>query len=181
MADVINFTTQQLNNMEISTHILKGVTVRSSSDENSLAEKLKGILERTISKEQIDAHVYSSSCKTGNMIHPLLRVSNPKYGKIGILINKNLVMILFLSGGATSNARAQKEEYERAANANLEQSINGNYEGCCGCLEQIGNFSRMHTYEKEAKKIEYDPTEERFEAAWQQEVIECIKACLSEI
>ena len=139
---------------------------------NDIKERLNILLMR----EKVDATVSIEEAQVQNkVIHPLIRISNPSHGDIGVLINKNIIIGLRLKDGRVTQLVLQQEMLRNEANG-YENVAHMNYStgDGCGCLGGIMNDNAAKRSQQAADSITYDPTELLVEEGWKKDVLHCL-------
>lgn len=149
------------------------VTVKNAKQEQEFASKIESEMKQLISQRKVDARCYSETAKVGSANHPIVYVYNLNYGKIGLIINKNIVTAIMIEAGKTSQAINRKANLEEYSQHQLNRQMGTQTDGCCGCMEFLSHGHESSKAAKEAKQIEYDPLELAAEEAWKRDVLSC--------
>lgn len=173
MAQEIVITDQMLMDpLRVERYVY--VTVKNSKEELAFAESISKELGMLLSQRRIDARVYSETAKVGHATHPIIFVYNNNYGKIGLVINKNILTAIMIEAGKTSQAMNRKANLNSYSEHQLDRQMHTQTDGCCGCMEFLSHGHESNKAAKEARQIEYDPLELAAEEAWKRDVLGCI-------
>ncbi|MCR5205374.1 MAG: hypothetical protein K6E47_09975 [Lachnospiraceae bacterium] len=181
---MLNVTSQFLDENTLFRFRLTDISDNmNQEEERELANHYVYAFQDVFNERGLATQVQGDWAQCGNTIHPLLRFNSLKnYGSIGLLINRSLLAVLFLSFGQAYQLKIRKEELSNSAqHLNEKLTSWGNYssgygmDNVFGLVSQTKDMKRAKQYAAEAESIQYDPTELMWEEEWVRDISSVIK------
>ena len=115
------------------------VNVRDNpTSEQNFASALQNRLNKLLRQYNVSADVIMDIANSGEKTHPLIRITNEKYGSIGLLVNRNIITVIRLRYGKVTEL-INKQEQLRQSSASNKSASKWNAAGTAASAVGVGS------------------------------------------